>query len=87
MWKTIKTQRGITERMTGRKKAEIYRELESLVGKCIQRYLKQTKNTYFFEHDGWSCREMIDPMRLRDQVRQQTGFVIELDCTIYEEQL
>lgn len=87
MWRTIKVQRGISERMTGKKKSEIYRELENQVGKTIQRYLKKTRNAYFFEHDGWSCREMIDPMRLRDEVRQQTGFVIELDCTIYEEHM
>ena len=85
MWRTIKTQRGITQRMNGRIKSEIYRELERCVGKTIQKYLNKTRNAYFFEHDGWSCREMIDPVRLRDQVRQQTGYVIELDCTIYEE--
>jgi hypothetical protein len=85
IWRTIKVARGITTRMNGKKKAEIYRELENQVGKTIQKYLNKTNNTYFFEHDGWSCREMIDPMRLCDEVRRQTGFVIELDCTIWED--
>lgn len=87
IWRTIKIQRGITQRMTGTIKSGVYRELENQVGKTVQRYLKRTHNAYFFEHDGWSCREMIDPIQLRDQVRQQTGFVIELDCTIYEEHM
>lgn len=85
IWRTIKTQRGITERLTGRIKSGIYRELEQQVGKEIQRYLKKSKNTYFFEHDGWSCREMIDPRELTARVRCKTGFVITLDCTIWED--
>lgn len=85
IWKHIKNTRGVTERMSGRVKSAIYRELESSVRCCIQKYLKKHKNIHFFEHDGWTCREMPDVNQLLQQVKRQTGFVIELDCTIYEQ--
>jgi hypothetical protein len=84
IWKYIKRHRGVTERMTGRVKSAIYRELESSVRTCVQKYLNKHKNTHFFEHDGWTCREMPDVNQLTSTVKRTTGFMIELDCTIYE---
>jgi hypothetical protein len=54
------------------------------VGVVIQRYLKRTKNKYFFEHDGWSCEKAIDIGQLLREVKNKTGFVIQLDWTIHE---
>lgn len=85
LWRYIKQQRGVTERMSGRVKSAIYRELESSVRTSIQKYLNKHKNTHFFEHDGWTCREMPDVAELIATVRRTTGFNIELDCTIYEQ--
>ena len=85
LWKYIKKHRGVTERMSGRVKSAIYRELESSVRTSIQKYLNKHKNTHFFEHDGWTCREMPDVMELIATVRRTSGFAIELDCTIYEQ--
>jgi hypothetical protein len=84
MWKHIKKTDNISERMTGRVKSKLYRLLESSVRKVIEKYLKKHKNQYFFEHDGWTSKEMPDVSELINEVKRQTGFVIELDATIYE---
>jgi hypothetical protein len=86
IWKYIKLQKNITQRMNGKVKSGIYRELECTVRTCIQKYLNKHKNIHFFEHDGWTCREMPDVAQLIRTVRRTTGFKIELDCTIYEQE-
>jgi hypothetical protein len=95
IWKTIKPSMDlgtvvrsdgvvISRRISSKKKSQLYRELEQSVGVVIQRYLKRTKNKYFFEHDGWSCEKAIDIGQLLREVKNKTGFVIELDWTIHE---
>lgn len=85
IWKTIKPTLNVgTRRLNGRDKSELYRVLEESVRVVIQRYLKKDKNKYFFEHDGWSCQRAVDIDQLINEVRRQTGFVIELDWTIHE---
>lgn len=95
IWKTIKPSMDlgtvvrsdgvvISRRITSKRKSQLYRELEQSVGVVIQRYLKRTKNKYFFEHDGWSCEKAIDISALLREVKNKTGFVIELDWTIHE---
>ena len=95
IWSFIKphrTQRTITNknglsvklRLTPKDKSEIYRELEELVLKEIQRYLVRTNNRGLLEHDGWTCMNAIDMNELRSLVRSNTGYEIEIDWTIYE---
>jgi hypothetical protein len=95
IWKTIKPSMDlgtvvrsdgvvISRRISSKKKSQLYRELEQSVGVVIQRYLKRTKNKYFFEHDGWSCEKAIDIGQLLREVKNKTGFVIQLDWTIHE---
>jgi hypothetical protein len=67
------------KRVSGRQKAQLYRELEEQVMKEIERYLKKHNHAYLLEHDGWRTREMIDPIELRDLVRTKTGYVVDID--------
>lgn len=80
--KSGKTRR---RRLSGREKSELYRELESSVGVVIRRYLKKNKCKSLWIHDGWACDKAVDPNQIVQEVRRQTGFVIELDWTIYED--
>jgi hypothetical protein len=85
LWTTIKPTLSVgTRRLNGRDKSELYRILEESVRVVIVRYLKKDKNKHFFEHDGWSSERAVDIDQLINEVRRQTGFVIELDWTIHE---
>lgn len=86
MWKFLRGTKSLRykERFNAKMKSEMYRELEESVRVVIKRHLKKTKNKSFIEHDGWSSQRAVDIERLRFEVRQQTGFVIELDWTIHE---
>ena len=70
--------------ITGRKKAELYRQLEQSVLTQIDKYLKKTNNTFLLEHDGWTCKEMIEVNDLIRLVRTNTGYVIDIDCEIID---
>lgn len=67
------------KRVSGRQKAQLYRELEEEIMKEIEKYLKRNNHTYLLEHDGWRSRDMIDPIELRDLVRTKTGYLIDID--------
>ena len=67
------------KRISGKQKAQLYRELEEEVMKEINKYLKRNNHTYLLEHDGWRSRDMIDPIELRDLVRTKTGYLIDID--------
>jgi hypothetical protein len=85
IWKTIKPTLNVgTRRLTGKDKSELYRVLEESVRVVIVRSLKRDKNKHFFEHDGWSSQRAVDIDRLIYEVKQQTGFAIELEWTIHE---
>jgi hypothetical protein len=71
-------------RLTGRDKSGLYRQLESTVGGAIRRYLKQHSVRHLWIHDGWCSDKAVDTAELCALVRRQTGFVIELDWTVYE---
>lgn len=86
MWKSLRGTQSLRykERFNAKMKSEIYRELEESVRRVIKRHLKSTKNKHFFEHDGWTCQRVVYMPQLINEVRRQTGFVIELDWTIHE---
>lgn len=86
IWSHIRKTKSLRkgERFNAKMKSEVYRELEESVRVVIKRHLKKTKNRSFIEHDGWSSHRVVDIERLRFEVKQQTGFVIELDWTINE---
>jgi len=71
-------------RLTGRDKSGLYRQLESVVAGSIRRYLKRDQVRHLWIHDGWCSDKAVDTRELCAQVRRQTGFVIELDWTVYE---
>lgn len=74
-----------SRRLTARDKSAVYRSLEEQVRKVIIRHLKKHKIKHFFEHDGWTSDQVIDPVRLCYEVKQATGFVIDVDWLILED--
>jgi hypothetical protein len=87
MWRTINPTLKLKlnkKRINARDKASLYRELEKEVMGSIKRELKRTKNKFLLEHDGWTCRDVVDIMMLRSRVRSHTGYVIEIDWELYE---
>jgi hypothetical protein len=86
MWKFLRGTKCLEkgERFNAKMKSEMYRFLEESVRAVIKRHLKRTRNVAFIEHDGWSSHKPVDIVRLCYEVKQQTGFVIELDWTIHE---
>lgn len=72
-------------RLTARQKSSYYRLLEKQVATTIKKYLKQQGVRHLWVHDGWQCDKAIDPVELCARVRQQTGFVIQLDCAVFED--
>jgi hypothetical protein len=95
MWRILKEdfpQRTVTDRLgrtrsarlSGRDKSGYYRQLESQVGRVIRRHLKKNNIRCLWLHDGWCCDRVVDTAALITQVRQQTGFVIQLDRGVYE---
>lgn len=95
MWRVLKSEfpkrvvvdslgRTRSARLSGKQKSGYYRELENQVGKVIRRELVKQKIKCFWIHDGWYCNEWVDSVRLCARVKQQLGFVIKLDWTIYE---
>ncbi len=87
MWKIIGPvlkQSLNKNRITARDKASLYRELEKEVMTSIRRELKRTKNKFLLEHDGWTCRDVVDINMLRSYVRSTTGYVIDIDWEVYE---
>jgi hypothetical protein len=71
-------------RVSGSDKSELYRRLENEVGVVIRGLLKKQRVNALWIHDGWSCDKLIDPSVIVTEVRRKTGYLIELDWTIYE---
>lgn len=86
MWRQIRKSLTLAprQRFNAKMKSLIYRSLEESVRSVIKRSLTKDKNRAFIEHDGWTCQRAVDIDRLCLQVRNKTGFVIELDWTIHE---
>jgi hypothetical protein len=87
MWKIITPclkQTLNKTRITARDKSSLYRSLEKEVMSVIKKELKKTGNQFLLEHDGWTCRDVVDINWLRSSVRSSTGYVIEIDWEIYE---
>ena len=74
------------KQISGRQKARLYRELEEQVMTVIEKYLKRTCNPHLLEHDGWTCKQVIDPIEIRTLVRTKTGYVIDVDMEILEDE-
>jgi hypothetical protein len=92
IWQTIRPHlesRTITDRLgrtrrlplSSRQKWQLYFELESQVMSSAEKYLRESGNQCFLEHDGWSCRQQISIDDLCHQVYQDTGFSIDIDST------
>lgn len=75
--------RGITKTrmISGRTKAEIYRQTEEVIMKEIKKYLKKKEKgiRVITEHDGWRCDRIIDRDQLTTHVRRTTGYLINID--------
>lgn len=86
MWRVIRKSLTLRhrQRFNSKMKSDVYRSLEDTVRSVIKRSLRKQKNRAFIEHDGWTCERAIDIDRLLSEVRQKTGFEIELEWTIHE---
>lgn len=84
--RTITTKKGITKKLplTSKQKTGLYRDLERQVLNEVRTYLERISVRYFLEHDGWSCERELDLNELQDFIRNQTGFVINIDSTIHD---
>jgi hypothetical protein len=82
IWKVLKNQiEPQPQRIAGRHKAELYREMENVVMKSVKRFLKKDipRAKYMTEFDGWRTDTLIDRQSLGTYVRQKTGFEIEFE--------
>jgi hypothetical protein len=70
--------------ISSRDKWHRYFHLEYQVLTSISRYLIQTHNEFFTEHDGWCCAREVDENSLRIHVKKQTGFDIKIQREILE---
>ena len=61
------------------------RQYGDQVARSIRKYLKSKRVRFLWVHDGWQCDKAVDPNELLQRVRTQTGFVLELDWTIYKD--
>lgn len=84
--KTLIDKNGVLRRarISSKDKSDVYMILEKQVMRYVKKFLKRDKNIAFYEHDGWSCKKVIDVMSLRSYIRSNTGYQIELDWERYE---
>jgi hypothetical protein len=72
--------------ISGKQKTALYRELERSVLDQVTRYLTETNNRYFLEHDGWTTADLIDQDSLRNYIKNNTGFDLEFDYELLIQQ-
>jgi predicted transcriptional regulator len=95
MWDIIKetlpvryreNKNGVSVRvaLSGRDKSAVYRSLEMEVGVVIRKYLKRTKNTNVWFHDGWCSKKRVYSTELVSEVLRKTGYLIKLDEGVIE---
>lgn len=75
-YRSPKTNRLIS--ISPRQKSMVYFQLERQVIDAVMKYLKETNNKCFIEHDGWRCINEIDTISVRLFVKQHTRFDINL---------
>lgn len=96
MWKALRSEFSVRYsqttsgkqrlcKITPKEKSALYRQFENEIGEVIRKRLKKEKTKFLWIHDGWCCDKVIDPNSIVSEVRQLTGFVIELDWAIYED--
>lgn len=71
--------------LTSRDKWSVYFKLETMIGNCIKQYLNNISDMkYFYEHDGWSCNQIIDIDELSTYVCENIGFDMKYDYEYIE---
>lgn len=65
--------------ISSKQKWGLYFDLERTVLNEIRVFLCETDNKHFLEHDGWSCREPVDLVALRERIQERTGFELEIE--------
>jgi len=82
MTRRSSTQKNGSERMLGirsQQKWAVYFDLERQVLNQIRKFLSESNNKHFLEHDGWSCENQIDLTCLSQQVFENTGFRVKFE--------
>lgn len=87
MWDYIKPTLSRRKSASGRfipinskQKWGLYFDLERKILDVVRKYLTETGNAHFLEHDGWTCVNEINENDLRSYIKSQTGFDIRLSC-------
>ena len=73
------TKRRRKQPMDCRNKWSIYFRYERQILNSVKRYISETNNQCFTEHDGWSSVNEININELKDIIKDQTGISINID--------
>ncbi|MCR5881539.1 hypothetical protein LRS03_01105 [Rhizobacter sp. J219] len=65
---------------TGRQKYALYVRHERQVIDAVHAHLNKTGNRHFLEHDGWRTERPIDVERMREVIRDRTGFTLQIEA-------
>jgi len=69
--------------MTSKQKWIVYFQLERLVLDSITKYLKQTNNKYFLEHDGFVTTNLLDISDLIKHIDMDIGYDINFQLEVH----
>jgi len=76
----------LKQKLTGRDKTALYRQLEKEVMGVIWKELKRANIAHLKIHDGWTSKEICDVKHLVDQVRNKTGYQVRINWAIISQQ-
>lgn len=68
--------------MSSRQKWNVYFQLERCILDSISKYLQQTNNKYFLEHDGFSTTDMVNTNTLQEYIHMDTGYMLNFQLEL-----
>jgi hypothetical protein len=69
-------------RITSADRWALYFMLERKVLDAVRKYLEQTNNIYFLEHDGWSTINLVNVVELTEFIYHETGMRVKIDLEV-----
>lgn len=69
--------------MSSKQKWIVYFQLERLVLDSITKYLKQTNNKYFLEHDGFVTTNQVNTDELIDHINMDIGYDVNFQLEVH----
>lgn len=68
--------------MSSKQKWSVYFQLERCILDSISKYLQQTNNKYFLEHDGFSTTDMVNTNTLQEYIHMDTGYMLNFQLEL-----